>query len=261
MSLRRIWGVMLRYFFQFNRSLDRWLDAFYFPLWDVFIWGLILSSFSLVAKDIQSQAILIFSGLTLWYAIYRGQYEISMNILEDFWSENLVNFFSSPIRISEWITAMLLLGFSKTLLNLFFVIFLAWIFFATNVFSLGFVMIPFIINLLIVGWSCGLLVGGLFLRFGTKMQSIGWAGVFILMPLSGVFYPISMLPIWVQKIAYLLPSSYVFEGMRSVLLQHVVPNGMIIKAFLWNIFYFVLGVWFFYRSFKRAQEKGIAHLK
>jgi ABC-2 type transport system permease protein len=261
MKIRRIWGVMLRYFYQFNHSFDRWLDAFYWPLFDIFLWGGVLTSFSFGNQSMQGQLVFVFSGLVLWYVVYRGQFEISFNMLEDFWSENLVNFFSSPIKNSEWITALFILGFIKVLITLAFMVLFIWIFYATQIFVLGFSLIPFIINLLIVSWSCGLVAGGLIFRYGTKMQSISWTAIFLLMPLSGVYFPLSLLPHWLQTIAYCLPSSYVFEGMRQILIDHTVPTGLMIKSFLLNCVFFGLAFYYFTRSLKKAKDIGIAHLK
>ena len=60
------------------------------------------------------------------------------------------------------------------------------------------------------------------MRVGQSAESFAWAAVFILMPLSGVYYPVSVLPKWLQVISYGLPPAYVFEGMRAILLEKTV---------------------------------------
>ncbi len=102
MSWKRIWGVMLRHLFNFNHSLDRWIDAFYWPFFDLVVWGL---AFAALKGDVHSHITMILSAVVLWYVLWRGQYEISLNLLEEFWDSNLVNLLGSPLKLSEWVVS------------------------------------------------------------------------------------------------------------------------------------------------------------
>jgi len=261
MSIRRIFGIILRYFYAFNRNLDRWIDAFYWPVLDITVWGLTISALQKSSTLPEMQIIMIISGIILWYVIWRGYYEVSMNILEEFWSENLINFLGTPIKLSEWIIALFATSIIKLAITFIFTSIIAVLLYSVNILNLQWSLIPIIINLLIVGWSSGLFIGSIFLRYGTRMQSLAWAGAFLLMPFSATFFPLNSLPVWAQNVAAFLPSSYIFECMRSLIFTNILPEGMILKSFLLNILYFILATYCFYLSFKKAKKQGISHLK
>ncbi|MEI6243169.1 MAG: hypothetical protein WCP39_07190 [Chlamydiota bacterium] len=82
MQWQRIWGLMLRYIFSFNRTVDRWVDAFYWPALDTLVWGLTITAFHIAPIQIT----MVISALILWYVLWRGQYEITLNILEEFYA-------------------------------------------------------------------------------------------------------------------------------------------------------------------------------
>jgi ABC-2 type transport system permease protein len=235
-------------------------DVFYYPVIDTFVWGLTISAF----KNQNSPILLISSilvGLILWYGIWRGQYEITVNLLEELWSENITNLLSSPLKISEWVLGFLSLGIMKLIFNMAIAALLSWLLYKVNIFILGFYLIPFIISLLYTGWVFGLLIGGLFLRYGTDIQTLAWAGGALLMPFSSVFYPVSVLPTWMQKISAFIPSAYIFEGMRQVIFTQRLDIILIYKSYLLNSIYLIFALWFFIASFNHAKDAGIAHLK
>jgi ABC-2 type transport system permease protein len=261
MSWRRIWGVMLRHIYNFNGSLDKWIDAFYWPLLDITVWGLTFSALRYTHHDIGTQITMILTGIILWYIIWRGQYEITITVLEEFWGTNLINLLGSPLKVSEWIIALLLLGLMKLAMTLTFTSLVAFLLYSVNIFDLGWFLLACVPSLLMTGWVFGLFIAGLFLRFGTNIQSVAWAGAFVLMPCSATFYPLSTLPCWAQYIAAAFPSSYIFESMRSLLQTGTVSTSAIITSFVLNAVYFVLASLFFISSFKSAKKKGISHLK
>jgi ABC-2 type transport system permease protein len=261
MSIRRIFGVMLRYFYSFTHNLDKWIDTFYWPFFDIIVWGITISAIQKTNASGQIPIAMIISGIILWYVIVRSYSEISISILEEFWNENLINFLATPLKLSEWITALLLTSISRLAITFIFTSIVASLFYATNILYLQWHLIPMIISLMMVGWSAALFVASLIFRYGTRLQSLAWAGIILLMPFSATFFPLNVLPIWAQKIATLIPSSYVFETMRSLLFNHTIEWKLILKSLAINIIYFSLAIYCFYRSFKKAKEKGISHLK
>jgi ABC-2 type transport system permease protein len=60
------------------------------------------------------------------------------------------------------------------------------------------------------------------------------------MPLACVYYPVSMLPGWLQVFAWALPPTYVFEGMRALLIDQTFRADLMIQAFALNIVLFAL---------------------
>lgn len=260
-SLRRIWGLIIRHLYAFARRWDKITDAFYWPTLDIITWGLTLFALERLGTSMMDTITMIIIAQILWYVIWRGQYEISVNVLEELWDENFGNLFTTPLTLLEWVLAMLILGFMKLILTVVFTAAVAYFVYAVNLFDLGISLLPFIANLLIMGWWVGLFLAGLFIRYGTNMQTLAWAGGFILMPFSAAYYPLSSLPIWMQNIAQYIPATYVFEGMRVVLATGRIPWGMITVSMMLNVFYFVLTLTYFVKAFRKAKLAGLAHIK
>jgi len=260
-SLRRVWGVIIRHLYNFRHSLDRITDAYYWPSIDIILWGLAIAAMQRQGVSTASHIAMIIIAVILWYVVWLGQYEITVNLLEELWSENLGNLFSTPLTLAEWTIGLLSLGLLKLFVTVSFTAGIAYVLYAVNVFSLGLALIPFLVSLLVMGWWFGLLVAALFLRYGTMIQTFAWAGGFALMPFSAAYYPLSSMPVWMQIIAKFIPSSYIFEGMRIVLATGRMPTGMIAESFVLNAIYFVIALLIFTRSFKRAKVSGLTHLK
>ncbi len=260
MKWHRIWGIILRYNYLFKRSLDRQADMFYWPTMDLLLWGITGSYFMSHAKDIPYALTMIVSGLVLWIILWRGQGELTINILEDMWNKNLINIFSSPLKLSEWIAAFLILGLTKAAISVSFGALVAFILYKVQLFAFGFKLLPFLFLLLLTGWWVGMLVGGLIMRYGGKVQQFAWSMVFLIAPFSAIYYPLTALPRWAQTVARGIPSSYVFEGARQVILTGQIDWHKIFISLGLNIIFLALGFWFFRSSFKKVLNKGLVKL-
>lgn len=260
MSLYRIWGVILRYLYLFKRSLDRQSDAFYWPTVDLVLWGITSKYFSETSANPGLAILIVISGIVLWIMVWRGQYEITVNILEDLWNKNLVNMFVSPLKVWEWIASFIFLSIGKSVISILFAGLIAFLLYHVKVFSHGFQLVPHLFLLLMAGWWVGLLVGALIIRFGGKVQQFAWSAVFLISPFSAIYYPVSALPLWAQKFAMLVPTSYIFEGAREVIVTGHTDSTKLVMALLLNILYLVLAVTFFYSSFRKILNKGLVKL-
>jgi len=261
MNFNIVWAVVVRHLYNFKHSLDRLTDAFYWPAMDIFIWGFTSMYIAKQANQLPQIIIMLLSGVVLWLVVWRAQYEITVNLLEEMWSSNLVNLFASPLRIREWVLAVFILGLIKMIFSVGFSILLALVLYKTNIFSLGFYLIPFIMSLTITGWAVGLFVSGLIIRYGMRIQTFAWGGIALLSPFSGVYYPISTLPLWAQRVAMYVPTSYIFEGMRSVIFKGSMLYGDLVKSFAINIIYMIVGLLFFNLMFKKSKLRGLADLE
>ena len=260
-NLYRVWAVILRHLYNFRQNLDRLFDSFYWPVMDLLLWGL---TFRYVEQsgELKADLILIMlSGLVFWQVIWRAQYEIAVNFLEELWSENLVNLFSTPLRLVEWLLAVLGLGLIKMGITVGLSIVLAWVLYHANLVVYGWVLVPFFASLLMTGWWIGLVVTGFLVLFGRNIQTFAWAGVYILAPFSAIYYPVSSLPSWAQQIAWLVPASHIFEGMRQVLLTGTVAWDKLAVSFGENAVYLIIASIFFYACFKKTLDKGLSRLE
>ena len=107
-----------------------------------------------------------------------------------------------------------------------------------------------------MGWAIGLIVAAVVLRYGLGAESLAWIAIFAVAPVSGIYYPISVLPGWLQPVAWLLPSAYVFEGMRAIMFDSLVRFDLMGKAAALNAIYLAAGVAVFLYSFRVARKRG-----
>lgn len=257
MKLYRLWGVSLRYLYLFRHSLDRLSDAFFWPTVDLVLWG--MASRSLTMQSSASSTIILglLGGVILWIFPWRSQYEIAVNLLEDLWNRNLVNLFISPLRFFEWVTSLLLLGVAKALTSFVYAGALTFFLYKTNIFTLGWLLLPWALLLILFGWVFGLLVAAIIMRYGTKIQTLAWTSIYFIAPFACVFYPAESLPEWGQTIAKLVPASYVFEAMRNAVVGTPVPLTDLILPTLLCAVYFVLSIVFIRSSFNKVLSRGL----
>ncbi|MBI4990771.1 ABC transporter permease, partial [Candidatus Gottesmanbacteria bacterium] len=165
---------------------------------------------------------------------------------------NLINLFTTPIRLREFIAGTIVLGLLKLLLTGIILSILAVVLYQFNIFDFGLFLIPAVINLILAGWWIGFFINGLILRFGYRVEAFAWAFVFVIYPFSAIFYPVSVLPEWAQFIARMLPTSYIFENMRSVISTGYFFAPDIIISFVLNLCFLSLSIIFMQRMFKEA---------
>lgn len=258
MKLYRIWGLTLRYLYLFKHSLDRLSDAFFWPTVDIILWGMTSSFFAKNLAGGGSQLILgLLGGIILWIFPWRSQYEIAVNLLEDLWNKNLVNIFVSPVKFSEWVTTLLLLGVGKALISFTYASILVYSLYAANILSVGLVLVPWAVLLIMFGWVFGLLVAGIIMRYGTKIQTLAWTSIYIVAPFAAVYYPVNSLPAWAQNIAHFVPASYVFEAMRGAVGGSPLPLTNLIWPTFLCLVYFALAIAMIYRSFAHILKRGL----
>ena len=93
-------------------------------------------------------------------------------------------------------------------------------------------------------------------RFGPSFENIAWASLFFLAPLGCIYYPVEILPEWLQLLAKLLPLVHLFEEMRSILIDNIVNYHAVLKACLISFVYFIIGIIVFYISYDGAKKRG-----
>jgi ABC-2 type transport system permease protein len=129
-------------------------------------------------------------------------------------------------------------------------------FFGFNLWGLGFALAAFFANLMLTGWAVGIFVSGLVLRNGLGAETFAWSIMFLLLPLSCIYYPVTVLPAWLQTFAWMLPPTYVFEGMRALLIEHTFRGDLMIQALGVNVVLFALAVCAFLGLLASARRNG-----
>lgn len=260
MSLSRIRGVFFRYYYSFWKGMLHLSDLFYWPFVDILLWGL-TSLWMQRQGDLPQLPLILMTALIFWQVAWRGSSDISVNLLQEFWQRNLVNMFSTPLKISEWIAGVILLCLCKLCVSIIFGSLVVYLLYSLNIFGLGWIFLPFAAMLLMFGWTLGFLASGLIIYYGHQVEMFAWMIGFVFAPFSAVFYPVDVLPVWAQYVAWGLPTTYVFEGMRHLLNGEVLPFHYLWVSFVLNIIYLALMIIFFCSMFEKSREKGLARLE
>ncbi len=259
MSFSRCWAVFLRYFYLFAK-LDQVADLLYWPAIDIALWGL-TTVWIQGHGHVSNIALIVMTGLIFWQIVWRGNYEISINLLQEFWNRNLINLFSTPLKLSEWIGGVILLSFMKIFITLGFGAILVYVLYALNVFNIGWAFLPFAALLMISGWMIGFLAAAIVIYWGQRFQMLAWMTAYLFAPLSAVYYPVSALPEWLRGVSHALPMTHVFEGMRQVLQGEIFPWQAFWWSLLLNMLYLTFAIGIFAYSFEKSRAKGFSRFE
>jgi len=256
MGWNKIFALSLRHIFLIKGSFPRILDLIYWPTIQIFLWGFISKFFTLSSSYYENTVGIILSAAILYDFLFRSSISYNMMFLEEIWSRNFTNLFIAPIKLSEIIAALTFTAIFRTLIGLIPASIIAIPLFGVSIFKIGFPLILLLVTLYIFGVTLGLLVTAGLIRFGPSFENIAWASLFFLAPLGCIYYPIEILPLWLQMTAKLLPLVHIFEEMRNILIYDIINYYQILKATLISIAYFILGIIVFYCSYEGAKNRG-----
>ena len=248
---------MVRHLHHSKRNLDRWFDAIYWPILDLLLWGLTTQWLQSSGKMASHTLMVMLTAIVFWQIVWRANYEVSVNLLEETWTQNVVNLFASPLTLREWVAGLMLLGFFKVWMSLAVGLLASWLLYALDILAVGYLLVPFLGSLVLFGWTLGFLSAALIVRYGRQLQCLAWTLGWAFAPLSAVYYPVSVLPQGLQTVAYALPSTYIFEGMRTVMAQGTIPLQMLVTSLALNLVYLSMALWFFASSFEKRREIGL----
>ena len=240
-SWRRVGAMILRYLYLLRGSWPRVVELIYWPTVQVLLWGFITQFFLYHSSWVMQTAGVLLAGVLLWDVLFRSQLGVSISFLEEVWSRNLGHLFVSPLRPYELVVALTVMSLIRTLIGVLPASVAAILLYHYSIYELGLPLIAFFFNLLVFGWSVGLMVSALVLRWGLGAESLAWLAIFAIAPVSCIYYPITVLPEWLQVVAWALPSAQVFEGMRAVLVDGVFRTDLLAGAIILNVLYFSLG--------------------
>ena len=255
--IRRIRTMAYRYVCLHFRSPARVLDIFFWPAMELLLWGF-FSVYLQQQLPGGGRRVLpaLFSGLIFWDVLFRSQQSVSLALMEELWSRNILNLLITPLRTWEWVVSVCVYGFMKTGIVVGFLLVLAGALYSFNLSILGFYLIPFLMNLLLMGWAVGLFTSGLLLRWGYAAEALIWGVPFLIQPFSAIFYPLSVYPDWLKPLCLLLPSTYVMEGMRALVLQSVFSWPQFVMALAINAAYLIGCAFFSACMLERGRSTG-----
>ena len=258
MNFRIISALVMRYLFLYARSPMRLVELAFWPVVDLVVWGNVTV---FIQKNIDpafgSYVLFFLGGMILWDIMFRAQQGVAISFLEDVWTRNLLNIFVAPVRSSEYISATFLVGMLRILNTAVVLSFISWFGYAFNVFQLSWWLIPFFLNLMLFGWSLGMISTALILRWGLAAESLAWAIPFFFQPVVAVFYRVEDMPAWSRPIAWCFPPTYIFEGMRDVMKSGTMNWDYLGYAAGLNVLYLALAGWLFVWVLNLTRKRGL----
>lgn len=256
-SARRIWAMALRYLYLLRSSWIRVIELAYWPIMQMIMWGFMTKFLLESGAPVLRSAGMLIAAVLLWDVMFRSNIGVAISFLEEMWSRNLAQLFVSPLRPWEWAVALLFISLMRTLIGVAPAALLAIPLYQYSIFEMGLPLVAFFANLMIFGGAVGLAVSAMVLRYGLGAESLAWVGIFLVAPISGIYYPIDTLPAWLQPVAWALPSAHVFEGMRSVLADGVFRTDLFMAAVGLNIVYMAVCAAIFLAMFRVARIRGL----
>src|SRR4030081_277205 len=255
-SPARIAAMVLRSWYLIRSSWPRLLELVYWPAVQMLTWGFLQLYIDQNAGFFARAGGIFLGAVLLWDILFRGQLGFSISFLEEMWSRNLANLMMSPLKPVEFVIALMIMSVIRLAIGVVPVTLLAIAFFGFNLFGLGFALAAFFINLILTSWAIGIFVSGLVLRNGLGAENLAWTIMFIFLPLTCVYYPVATLPSWLQAVAWTLPPTYVFEGMRTLLTERAFRADLMLEALALNAVFFALAVAAFLALLESARRNG-----
>ena len=277
-SATRIWAMVLRYSALHRRSLLRTFDVFFWPVLDLLVWGFVTSYLQRQLPGLASGASglasgaggppygggpvgagvsFLIGGMILWDLHYRAQQGMTISLMEEIWTRNIVNLLVTPLRRWEWLVATILYGLAKVVVIALVLGGLAFGLYAFRLWAVGWGLAPLLVHLLIFAWAVGLVTAGFVIRFGYAAEALIWGIPFLIQPFSAVFYPVAVLPAALRPIALALPTTYVFEDLRAALAGDLTVGwAHALPLVALNGAYVALGIVVFSICFRQAARSG-----
>ncbi|HEY5649588.1 MAG TPA: ABC transporter permease [Nitrospiria bacterium] len=257
MRLHRILALVGRHLMLYRRSPTRIMEIVYWPLLDLLVWGFITVYLAQFREGLPAFVTFFIGALILWDILFRAQQGICISFLEEIWSRNFLNLFVSPLRTGEYLASIMVVSILKVTAAATFTVVIALLLYDFNIFIIGVSLVPFVFNLVIMGWAVGIMTTAIILRYGQQAEVLAWGLAFLFQPISAVFYPVSVLPGILQVIAQVIPAAHIFEGMRAVINTQAFPAEELIWATGLNVFYIWGSIVFFNWMFRRVKDKGL----
>ncbi len=250
--------MIQRHTFLLIGSWPRLIDIMYWPTLNMLVWGFLNFYLSKQSSGIGMVAGVILGGAMLWDIMVRCQLSLFQSFMEELWSRNFGHVFISPMRPAEYALSLIIISMLRIVIAMTPCLFFAQLIFDFWLPGLGLPALGFAMSLAMSGWWAGLLLICLLFHFGYAAEWLAWMAMFVLSPIVGVYYPVTVLPNWLQHVAWCLPPTYVFEGLRALMNDHVFRADSLVQSFALNLLYLAVSFIIFLRIFNRTRRgKGL----
>lgn len=256
----RVLAIARRQAYVLQRAPQRWFDVIVWPVVDAILFGAIGVYFGEQAADgtggAAAGAAFLLAGIILFHVVFQAEVSVATGFLEETWSRNLLNLMVTPMTELEYGAGVALFGLVKLAIGVTAVSLVALAAFAFQITSLGLALVPLVAILIVVGWAVALIVIGLILRYGQGAEILTWGFIALLLPLSGIFYPVDALPEALQPIAEVLPTTHVFAAAQAVVAGKPLPWDEVGIAAAGAVALAALSVWFLTYMLAKFRSRG-----
>jgi ABC-2 type transport system permease protein len=256
-SFQRASAIVLRQLYLMQGSPARVLPLFAWVAIDMVTWGFITKYLNSVSGSGFNFVPSLLGAVLLWDFFIRVMQGVTTTFFEDVWSRNFLNVFATPLRISEYLSGLVLSSIATSSIGLVVMLVLSTAVFGLSFFLYGALLIPYLLVLFVFGIALGVIGCGIVLRLGPASEWFIWPIPALISPFAGVFYPLSTLPAWMRGISRLLPPSYIFESMRSIVLHGPASPLALAKGAALDAIFLILGAWFFRSIYRHAVRTGL----
>ncbi len=257
MKLRPIAAIAVRQYYLMRSGPTRALPIVIWVAVDIILWGFISRYLNSVAASRINFTATLLGAVLFWDFYTRVMQGVTLTFFEDVWSRNFFNIFASPLLISEYLTGLVVSSIVTSAVGLAVMLLLATTLFGLKFFALGLLLVPFLLVLFLFGIALGVLASAMVLRLGPVSEWLVWPIPALLSPFVGVFYPLSVLPRWMQVVGQLLPPSYVFASMRAALAGQAYSVGALAAGAGLALAQVLLASWLFLRVYRNVVRSGL----
>ncbi len=261
-SVASIWAIVLRHLRLYRHDLNPLLAILYWPLLDILIWGFLGSWIQNQAQATQFQnyELLALLGILLWQLVGRGCNIISFCVLEELWEKNIVNLFSLPLRLIEWMLGIVIFYLLMIVAASIFCVSVTILLYGIPLWDILKAFFIFGLPLIFSGITLGCISMQIIFLLGKRGIELGFIVGWLLLPFSGAYYPVEVLPSWGRLISACLPMSYVFQAMRGYLMHQQSPTAYLIKGYILSACYMIIAFVLFNYCFNYSKRQGLARL-
>lgn len=260
MKLHRVWAVSYRHLSEFKRDFNRVSAVFYWPAIDILLFGYVSLWLAKSGASHAQEPLIILTNTVLWQVVNRAGLGLSLDFLEELWNKNISNIFASPLTIPEWLCGVILEG---SLINLLLITYcgaLVYAVYGVNILTLGWWLFISILLNFLTGFTMGLFSTSCILIWGRRVQSLVWMIGWGFSLISGAFYPIAILPHWLQVTANYFPLKSTFTSVRLVIETGEAPWGELTHGLMLNALYLAAGIMIFILAFNFSKRNSLERL-
>src|SRR5437870_10178576 len=200
-----VWAFAIRNLLMATRNVFFFFELLFWPIVGVVSIGLMTRFLELRSE---ATAFVLLGTIAL-SVVQVCQLDVAYAVLFDIWSKSMKHQFLTPIGIRHLAIGSWIVGVARGV-----TVFLLMAMIGTWAFRFDFVgagpgsLALFLMGCFLCSLIIGLLVCSLVLLFGTRAETSAWAAVNFVVMLSGIYYPITVLPCWAQGVAAGIPLTY-----------------------------------------------------